>query len=215
MHPSQPRRIALLSFAYTAMLALQVVSRLLSSRDQDTVEAMYAAIAAQATWHAVYSLSVMTAAVLLVAAVANWSRWRATQPALLGRMAFWIALAAGVCWLVGGLTAVLQTLAAPTGMAGNLGPLSPAGLEEARAIFGKLGMSLAGAAILLVGAGTRLAGPVGSVMVLAAAVSGVAAFGIWWEDLPFHRLLGMLHLGWFVASGLILPLYSRSAPNPA
>lgn len=215
MQPSQPRRIALLSIAYTAILALQVGSRLLSSRDQDTVEAIYAAIAAQATWHAVYSLSVIAAAVLLVAVVANWRQWGAIQPALLGRMAFWIALAAGVCWLIGGLAAVLQTWAAPTGMAGNLGPLSPAGLEEARAVFGKLGMSLAGAAILLVGAGTRLAGPAGIVMVLAAAVSGAAGLGIWWEGLPFHRLLGILYLGWFVASGLTLPLYSRSAPNPA
>ena len=130
-------------------------------------------------------------------------------------MAFWIALAASICWLAGGLTAVLQTLTAPTGMAGNPGPLSPTGLEEARAIFGRLGLSLAGAAILLVGAGTRLAGPAGIVMVLAATVSGTAALGIWWEDLPFHRLLGMLHLGWFVASGLILPRYSCSVPNPA
>ncbi|MCY3658303.1 MAG: hypothetical protein OXG36_04680 [Caldilineaceae bacterium] len=215
MPPGQPRRIALLSFAYAAVLALQVGSRLLSGRDQDTVEAMYAAIAAQTTWHAVYALSVMAPAVLLVAVVANWNRWRATQPALLGRMAFWIALAGGVCWLVGGLAAVLQTWAALTRMTGNLGPLSPADLEEARAVCGKLGMSLAGAAILLVGAGTRLAGPAGLVMVLAAAASGVAALGIWWEDLPFHRLLGVLYLGWFVASGLILPRYSRSAPNPA
>ena len=215
MQSSHPRRIALLSLAYAATLALQVGSRLLSGRDRDTVEAMYAAIASQATWHAVYSLSVMAAAVLLVAVIANWSRWRATQPALLGRMAFWLALAAGVCWLIGGLAAVLQTWAAPMVMAGNPGPLSPAGLEEVRAIFGKLGLSLAGAAILFLGAGTRLAGPAGIVMVLAATVSGAAALGIWWEDLPFHRLLGMLHLGWFVASGLILPLYSRSVPNPA
>ena len=215
MQPSQPRRIALLSFAYAAILILQVGARLLSSRDQDTMEAMYAAIAAQATWHAVYALSVMTAAVLLVAVVASWSRWRETQPALLGRMAFWLALAAGICWLVGGLAAGLQTLAAPTGMAGNPGPLSSTGLEEIRAVFGKLGMSLAGATILIVGVGTRLAGPAGIVLVLAAAVSGVAALGIWWEGLPFHRLLGMLYLGWFVASGLILPLYNRSTPNPA
>ena len=215
MQPSQPRQIALLSFAYAATLALQVGSRLLSGRDQDTVEAMYAAITTQTTWHAVYALSVMVGAVLLVAVIANWSRWRATQPALLGQMAFWIALAAGVCWLVGGLTAVLQTVAAPTGMTGNLGPLSPVDLEEARGVSGKLGMSLAGAAILLIGAGSRLAGPAGIVMVLAAVVSGVAALGIWWENLPFHRLLGILYLGWFVASGLILPRYNCSAPSSA
>ena len=215
MQSSQSRRIAILSLAYTATLVLQVGSRLLSDRDQDTVKAIYAAIASHFVWHAVYSLSVMAAAVLLVAVVANWRRWRETQPALLGRVAFWIALAAGTCWLFGGLASVLQTLAAPTGMAGNPGPLSPAGLEEVRAVFGKLGMSLAGAAILLVGAGTRLAGPAGIVMVLTAAVSGVAALGIWWEALSFHRLLGTLHLGWFVAGGLILLRYGRSAPNPA
>ena len=213
MQSSQPRRIALLSLAYAAILVLQVGLRLLSGRDQDTVAAMYAAIAAQATWHVVFALSVMAAGALLVAVVANWYRWRATQPALLGRMAFWIALASGVCWLVGGLAAVLQTWVAPTVMAGNPGPLPPAGLEEARAVFGKLGMSLAGAAILLVGAGTRLAGPAGIIMVLAAAVSGIAALGIWWEALTFHRLLGALHLGWFVASGLILLLYRRSIPK--
>ena len=214
MQPGQPRRIALLGFAYAAILALQVGSRLLSGRDQDTVEAMYAAIAAQATWHAVYSLSVMVAAVLLVAVVANWSRWQETQPVLLGRIAFWIALAAGACWLLGGLAAVLQTWTAPTVMAGNLGPLPSAGLEEARAIAGKLGMSLSGVAILLIGTGTRLAGPAGIVMVLAAAVSGIAALGIWLEDLPFHRLLGMLYLIWFVAGGLMLPRYGRAASQP-
>ncbi len=215
MQPSQPRQIALLSFAYAAILALMASSRLLSGRDQDTVEAMYASIAAQAAWHAVYSLSVMVGAVLLVAVVANWSRWRKTQPALLGRMAFWIALAAGVCWLLGGLAAVLQTWAAlTTAIVDNLGPLSPAGLEEVRAVVGKFGMSLAGVAILLVGAGTRLAGPAGVVMVLAAVVSGVAVLGVWLENLPFHRLLGVLYLGWFVVSGLILSLYSRS-PAPA
>jgi hypothetical protein len=214
MQPSQPRRIAFLSLAYAASLALQVGSRLLSGRDQDTVEAMYAAIAVQAAWHTVYALSVMAAAVLLVAVFANWSRWR-TQLALLGRMAFWLALAAGVCWLVGGLAAMFKTWAAPTSVAGGPDPLSPVGLEEARAVFSKFGMSLAGAAILLVGAGTRLAGPTGIVMALAAAVSGAAALGIWWEDLPFHRLLGILYLGWFVASGLILPWYKRSVPSPA
>lgn len=215
MQSSQPRRIALLSLAYAGILALQVGSRLLSGRDQDTVEAMYVAISSHFVWHAVFSLSVMAAAVLLVAVVANWNRWRETRPALLNRIAFWIVLAAGTCWLVGGLTTILQTLAAPAIMAGNLAPLSPAGLEEARALFGKFGMSLAGAAILLVGAGTRLAGPAGIVMVLTAAISGVAALGIWWEALTFHRLLGALHLGWFVAGGLILPLYRCSAPNPA
>ncbi len=215
MQSSQPRRIAILSLAYAATLVLQVGSRLLSARDQDTVEAIYAAIASHFVWHAVYSLSVMAAAVLLVAIVANWRRWRETQPALLGRVAFWIVLAAGACWLVGGLATMFQTLAAPAIMAGNLAPLSPAGLEEVRAVFGKLGMSLAGAAILLVGAGTRLAGPAGIVMVLAAAVSGAAALGIWWETLPFHRLLGTLYLGWFITSGLILPWYGRSTPNPA
>ncbi len=215
MHPSQPRRIALLSFAYVAILALQVGSRVLSNRDQDTVEAMHAAIAAHTTWHAVYALSVMAAAVLLVAVVANWSRWRAAQPALLGRLAFWIAWAAGVCWLVGGLAAVFQTWAPPTGMTGNLGPLSPVDLEEVRAVSSKLGMSLAGATILLIGAGTRLTGLAGIVMMLTASVSGVAALGIWWEDLPFHRLLGILYLGWFVAGGLILPRYSLSVPKPA
>ena len=46
MQPSHPRRIALLSLAYASTLALQVGSRLLSGRDRDTVEAMYAAIAA-------------------------------------------------------------------------------------------------------------------------------------------------------------------------
>lgn len=215
MQPSQPRRIALLSIAYAAILALQVGSRLLSGRDQDTVEAMYVAIATQTTWHAVYALSVMAAAVLLVAVVANWSRWRATQPAQLGQMAFWTALAAGVCWLLGGLAAVLQTWVALTAVVDNLGPLSPAGLEEVRAVSSTLGMSLAGAAILFIGAGTRLTGPAGVVMVLAAAVSGVAALGIWWEALPFHHLLGILYLGWFVAGGLILLRYGRSASNPA
>lgn len=215
MQSSQPRRIAILSLAYTATLVLQVGSRLLSERDQDTVEAIYAAISSHFVWHAVFSLSVMAAAVLLVAVVANWNRWRETSPTLLGRIAFWIVLAAGTCWLVGGLTTMLQTLAAPAIMAGNLAPLSPAGMEEVRAIFGKFGMSLAGVAILLVGAGTRLAGPAGIVMVLVAAVSGVAALGIWLEDLPIHRLLGTLHLGWFVAGGLILPWYGRSAPKPA
>lgn len=215
MQPSQPRRIALLSFTYAAILALMVSSRLLSGRDQDTVEAMYASIAAQAAWHAVYSLSVMVGAVLLVAVVANWSRWRETQPALLGRMAFWIALAAGVCWLLGGVAAVLQTWVALMAGVDKLGPLSPAGLEEVRAVVGKFGMSLAGVAILFVGTGTRLTGPAGVVMVLTAAVSGVAALGVWLEDLSFHRLLGMLYLGWFVVSGLILSLYSRSTPSPA
>lgn len=215
MQSSHPRRIAILSLAHAATLVLQVGSRLLSARDQDTVEAIYAAISSHFVWHAVYSLSVMAAAVLLVAVVANWRRWRETQPALLGRVAFWIVLAAGTCWLVGGLTTMLQTLAAPAIMAGNLAPLSPAGLEEVRAVFGKLGMLLAGAAILLVGTGTRLTGSAGIVMVLTAAVSGVAALGIWWEALPFHRLLGTLYLGWFVAGGLILLRYGRSAPNPA
>ena len=215
MQSSQSRRIAILSLAYATTLVLQVGSRLLSDRDQDTVEAIYAAISSHFVWHAVYSLTVMATAVLLVAVVANWRRWRETQPALLGRVAFWIALAAGACWLFGGLASVLQTLVAPTGMESNLGPLSPAGLEEARAVFGKLGMSLTGLAILLVGAGSRLAGPAGIVMVLAAVVSGVAALGIWWENLPFHRLLGILYLGWFVASGLILPRYNCSAPSAA
>ena len=159
MQSNQPRRIAILSLAYTATLVLQVGSRLLSDRDQDTVEAIYAAISSHFVWHAVYSLSVMAAAVLLVAVVANWNRWRETRPTLLDRIAFWIVLAAGTCWLVGGLTTMLQTLAAPAIMAGNLAPLSPAGLEEVRALFGKLGMSLSGTAILLVGAGNPAVRP--------------------------------------------------------
>ena len=215
MQPNQPRRIATLSHTYAATLVLQVGSRFLSDRDQGTVEAIYAAVSSQAAWHAVYSLSVTAAAVLLVAVVANWNRWQATRPTLLGQISFWIVLAAGTCWLVSGLTAMLQTLAAPAIMVGDLGSLSPAGLEEIRAVFGKLGMSMGGAAILLIGVGTRLAGPAGIVMVLTAAVSGVAALGVWWESLPYHRLLGTVYLSWFVASGLILPLYGRSDPNPA
>ena len=206
MQATRPRRIALLSFAYCAVLVLQVGSRLLSGRDQDTVEAVYAAIADQAAWHALYALSVTTTALLLVAVITSWSRWHATRHALLGWIAHWLSLAAGTCWLVGGLAAMLQTAAGPTVLAGDLAPLTPAGLEETRAISSKLGMSLAGAAILMVGARTRLADLAGSIVVLAAVLSGLAALGIWLEELPFHRLLGVLYLGWFVVGGLWHPL---------
>ena len=202
MQATRPRRIALLSFAYCAALALQVGSRLLSGRDQDTVETVYAAIADQAAWHALYALCVMAAAILLVAVITSWSRWQATRHALLGRIALWISLAAGACWLVGGLAAMLQTTAGSAVLAGDLAPLTPSGLEEARAILSKFGMSQAGVAILFVGARTRLADLAGSIVVLAAVLSGLAALGIWLEELPFHRLLGVLYLGWFVAGGL-------------
>lgn len=202
MQATRPRRIALLSFVYCAALALQVGSRLLSGRDQDTVEAVYAAIADQAAWHALYALCVTAAAILLVAVVANWSRWQAARHALLGKIALWISLAAGTCWLVGGLAAMLQTVAGSAVLAGDLAPLTPSGLEEARAILSKFGMSLAGVAILFVGARTRLADLAGSIVVLAAVLSGLAALGIWLEELPFHRLLGVLYLSWFVVGGL-------------
>lgn len=202
MQPNQPRRIALLSFAYCAALALQVGSRLLSGRDQDTVEAVYAAIAEQAAWHTLYALCVIAAAILLVAVFVSWSRWHATRHAQLGRIAFWISLAAGACWLVSGLAALFQTIAGSTVLAGDLAPLPPTGLDESRAVFAKLGMSLAGVAILVVGIRTRLADLAGPVVVLAAVVSGLAALGIWLEELPFHRLLGVLYLGWFVVGGL-------------
>ena len=202
MQATRPRRIALLSFAYCVALVLQVGSRLLSGRDQDTVEAVYAAIADQAAWHALYALCVMAAALLLVAVITSWCRWHATRHALLGRIALWISLAAGACWLVGGLAAMFQTVTGSTALAGDLAPLTPAGLEEARAVSSKLGMSLTGVTILMVGARIRLANLAGSVVVMAAALSGLAALGIWLEELPFHRLLGVLYLGWFVAGGL-------------
>ena len=204
-----PRRTALFSFAFVGILAVQVASRLLSGRDQDSLDAMFEAVAGQTGWYAMYAIGQIGVGLALPTIILLWTRWQGHDRTV-PKIALGLGFVAGVYWEAGGLCAFGQVVTTLGDQDGGTNMVAFGNLEAARAVLAKIGMSLGGVSVLLLALGSRLQGFGRIAFGITAAISGLAGLGIWLEGLPFHRVLGSLYTLWFIASGLIALRLHRS-----